>query len=55
MNKLVLLWAVALATLVFGATATATTQRSSQAYALSAGHVLAASADAVFQYVRHHI
>jgi len=55
MNKLVLLWAVALAALVFGATATATTQRSSQAYALSAGHVLTDSATAVLQYVRHHI
>jgi hypothetical protein len=55
MNKVVLLWVVAVAVLAFGASATATTQRTSQTYALSAAHVLENGATTILRYVQQHI
>jgi hypothetical protein len=55
MNRVVLVWFVAVAALAFGASATATTQRKSQAYALSAVHVLEDGATGILRYVQQHI
>jgi len=55
MNKVVLLWVVALAALTFGAFATATTQRKSQTYALTAAHVLEDGATTALRYVQQHV
>jgi hypothetical protein len=55
MNRVVLLWVVAVAALAFGASATATTQRKSQAYALSAAHVLEDGATGILRYQQQRI
>jgi len=55
MNKVVLLWVVAVAVLAFGASATATTQDRSQTYALTAAHVLKDGAATALRYVQQHI
>jgi hypothetical protein len=55
MNRVVLLWVVAVAALAFGASATATTQRKSQAYALSAAHVLEDGATGFLRYLQQRI
>ena len=55
MNRVMLLWAVAVAALVFGASATATTRIKSQAYALSAAHILESGATGILRYVERLI
>lgn len=51
MNKVALLWVVAVAALTFGAATTATTQRKSQAYALSAAQVVEDGTTRALRYV----
>jgi hypothetical protein len=55
MNRVVLLWVAAVAALAFGASATATTQLKSRAYALSAAHILESGATGILRYVEQHI
>ena len=55
MNKVALLWVLAVAALLFGAATTATTQRKSQAYALSAAQVVEDGTARALRYVWRHV
>jgi len=55
MNKVVLLWVVAVTALAFGAFASVTMQRTSQTYALTAVHDLSDGATTALRYVRQLI
>jgi hypothetical protein len=55
MNKIALLFGIAVAALTFGAATTATTRHKSQAYALSAAQVVEDGATRTLRYVWQHI